>query len=235
MHDLMHATYRPADSAIMAPGLASRSAINASPTASGLSSSRLDAFFLFLRWSPGMEPRGARPAAALVLLVAFGSSPAPAAADPASTASVPLFSIAKSENKNQVQYAVRVDANCAPAGTAPVYAYWRMLEQGPTPTAPLLSREFDAYGLASQVILARGAGGGQARAVLKALPSRPVTIETLRGADGACRALSTVPISGAPAHLFNVYVRLKWDGVDYLLLQGWSMDGSHVVREKLQR
>jgi len=67
------------------------------------------------------------------------------------------------------------------------------------------------------------------------LPLRPVTIETSRGSDGACRGLATASIAGAPAHLFNVYVHLKWDGVDYLLLQGWSMDGSHVVRERLTR
>jgi hypothetical protein len=40
--------------------------------------------------------------------------------------------------------------------------------------------------------------------------------------------------AGTPVHLFNVYVHLKWDGVDYLLLQGWSMDGSHVVRETVK-
>jgi hypothetical protein len=30
-------------------------------------------------------------------------------------------------------------------------------------------------------------------------------------------------------------VRLKWDGVDSVLLQAWSMDGSHVVRETLKQ
>jgi hypothetical protein len=176
-----------------------------------------------------------RLAAGLVLLVAFSAGPTPVVAEPESPASLPLFSIAKSENKNQVQYVVRIDATCAPAGTAPLSSYWRMLEQGPAQTAPILPREVEAYGLASQVVLARDASGGQARAVLNALPSRPVTIETLRGPDGTCRALATALIAGGPAHLFNVYVRLKWDGVDYVLLQGWSMDGSHVVREKLLR
>jgi hypothetical protein len=48
------------------------------------------------------------------------------------------------------------------------------------------------------------------------------------------RALATASIAGAPAHLFNVYVHLKWDGVDYMLLQGWSLDGSRVVRETVK-
>ena len=70
---------------------------------------------------------------------------------------------------------------------------------------------------------------------VKALPSRPLTIATSRGADGACRAVATAFIEGAPAHFFNVYVHLRWYGVDYLLLQGWTLDGSHVVRETINK
>jgi hypothetical protein len=108
-----------------------------------------------------------------------------------------------------------------------------MLEKGPTQTEPILSREIRAYGLANQTLVASDAGGGQVRVVLNALPNRPLIIATSRMSDGACHALATTSIAGAPAHLFNVYVHLRWDGVDYALLQGWSMDGSHVVREKL--
>ncbi len=173
-----------------------------------------------------------------LLLVALGSSAAVASADTpvASGKVVPVFSIAKSENKNQVQYVVRIDDRCAPVGQAPMSAYWRMLENGPTDTAPILSREVAAYGLASQAVVARDAGGGTVRVVLKALPGRPLTVVTSRGGDGGkCTALATTSIAGTPAHLFNVYVHLKWDGVDYLLLQGWSLDGSHVVRETLTK
>jgi hypothetical protein len=148
---------------------------------------------------------------------------------------LPVFTIAKSENKNQVQYVVRVDDRCAPLGPAPLSAYWRMLERGPTATAPLLSREVPAYGLANQAVVANDAIGGRVAAVLKVLPDRPVTIDTRRGGDGACRAMATVTLAGTQAHLFNVYVHLRWDGVDYLLLQGWSMDGSQVVREKIAK
>jgi hypothetical protein len=174
--------------------------------------------------------------AVVTLVVALGSSSVVANADsPASGKVVPVFSIAKSENKNQVQYVVRLDDNCAPAGQAPVSAYWRMLENGPAETAPILSREVAAYGLSSQAVVASDASGGAVRVVLKALPDRPLTIVTSRGSDGRCRALATTSVAGTLAHLFNVYVHLKWDGVDYLLLQGWSMDGSHIVRETLKK
>jgi hypothetical protein len=168
----------------------------------------------------------------LVVVVSVAARASAQTPEPGGTL-VPIFSIAKSENKNQVQYVVRLDDHCAPLGPAPVSAYWRMLEKGPTQMAPILSREVRAYGLASQVVVATAGTGGQVRAVLKALPGRPLTIVTSRGSDGACHALATASIAGAPAHLFNVYVHLRWYGVDYLLLQGWSMDRSHVVREKL--
>ena len=172
-----------------------------------------------------------------LLLLALGSFATAARAQspaPPGGALVPVFSIAKSENKNQVQYVVRVDRHCLPLRPAPVFAYWRMLDKGPTQTAPLLSREVRAYGLASEGVVASDEGGGEVRAVLSALPGRPLTITTSRGSDGACRALATLAIAGTPAHLFNVYVHLRWYGVDYVLLQGWSMDGSHVLREKLK-
>ncbi len=171
---------------------------------------------------------------ATLLLVALCSYAAAAPANPPSPVgtSVAVFSIAKSENRNQVQYVVRVDDHCAPVGPDAVSAYWRLLEKGPAQTGPLLPRELRAYGLASQD-LANGASGPQVHAVLRALPRRPLYITTSRGSDGACHALATVSIAGEPSHLFNVYVHLKWDGVDYVLLQGWSMDGSRVIREKV--
>ncbi len=148
--------------------------------------------------------------------------------------SVPLFTIGKSQNKNQVQYAVHVDGHCVPMPGAPVYAYWHMLELGPNRVAPLLSREFRAYGIASQRVTAHDTDGGKIRLVLRALPSRPILVETVRAPNGACRGLATVAIAGTPAHLFDVYVKLTWlFGVDYLLLRGWSMDGTHIVKEKL--
>jgi uncharacterized protein DUF4833 len=182
-------------------------------------------------------PRSPVARLAPLALVALGSYAGPASAgpEPPGGSQVPVFTIAKSENKNQVQYVVRLDDHCAPVGPAPVSAYWRMLERGPNQSAPILAREVRAYGLVSQERLAADATGGQVRVVLKALPGRPITIASSRGPDGTCRALATVSIAGTPVHLFNVYAHLKWDGVDSLLLQGWSLDGSRVVRETLTK
>lgn len=170
---------------------------------------------------------------ATVLVVAMSSQRAglasPSAASAAHVRTALLFSIAKSENKNQVQYAVRVNEQCEPLPGAPIFAYWRMLEAGPNRVAPLLSRELRAYGIARQSM----SDPGKVRVVLNALPSRPILVQSKRAPDGTCQASALISIAGSPAYLFNVYVKLKWLGIDYLLLRGWSMDRTHIVTERL--
>jgi len=144
-----------------------------------------------------------------------------------------LFSISKSENKNEVVYAIHLDEQCAPAGDAPVYAFWRMNEKGPAVIEPILSREEGAYGIGRQRVLARGEGG-KVELTLRALPSRPIVVETKVG-EGRCQAWSTLPIAGENAYLYNVYVKLKEFGVDYILLSGWATDRSRVLHDKINR
>lgn len=168
--------------------------------------------------------------AALFLWVTFAMGDSPAH----SVSAVSLFTIGKSQNKNQVQYAIHVDDQCVPMPGAPVFAYWRMLELGPSRVEPLLSRELRAYGIANQRVTARSAVGGKVHLALRAMPNRPILVETLRGRNGVCRALANITIAGKPAHLFDVYAKLNWHlGVNYLLLRGWSLDGAHILSEKL--
>ncbi|MEO6599571.1 MAG: DUF4833 domain-containing protein [Polyangiaceae bacterium] len=171
---------------------------------------------------------------ALAAVLLPGVSTAVASKSTPSSTVAPLFLITKSQNKNQVQYAIRLDDHCSPASAAPVFAYWRMLEQGPARTAPLLSSELHAYGLASQRIVARKGERNAVSLTLRAVPSRPILVETSVGPHGACAARATITIALQPARLFNVYARLSWFlGVDYLLLQGWSIDGKRVIKERL--
>ena len=137
------------------------------------------------------------------------------------------FLISKSENKNQVHYAVRVDDGCLPAGAAPVEPYWRMLERSTWATERLLPRESRVYGIERQQV-----AGAHVTIALQALPSRPITITTSRDASGACTASSVVAINGRPAHLYNIHVALSPFGVSHLLVTGWAEDGS-IVRERV--
>jgi len=177
----------------------------------------------------------AQTATGVALAMALVSSRAPAeASSPNSCDGVTLFTISKSENRNEVVYAVRVDENCFPMGTTPIFAYWRMHEHGPTVTEPLLGVEEPAYGIARERVMALGADGGTFEIALRAIPNRPIVVQTKRQ-DGSCHAWATVSIAGKEAILFNVYARLRWLGVEYLLLSGWTIDRTRVVHEKIQR
>jgi hypothetical protein len=145
-----------------------------------------------------------------------------------------VFFVAKSENRNQVHYGVALDADCAPLGDAPVFAYWRMRERGPLATEPLLSREVPAYGIASQHVVERGPTGGRVVLTLNAVPNRAIAIDT-RTASGECTATARATIAGVGAALSSVYVQLRWPfGVDYLMLYGRSDADGRSVQERMR-
>jgi hypothetical protein len=167
--------------------------------------------------------------------LALAASLVPSAAGAEPSGDISLFSISKSENRNQVVYAVRVDEACHPVGDAPVHAYWRMLEKGPAAIEPLLSREERAYGLASQQTEPLGGADGDrlVRVRLRALPDRTIVIRTARSAD-TCIATATATVAAKPVSLFNVHARLRWlFGVESLTLSGRAATGGAVVQETL--
>jgi hypothetical protein len=170
---------------------------------------------------------------AATMMVAAGAARADVQLGPRDVAAV--FVIAKSENRNQVAYAIQLDEQCAPRGQAPVIAYWQNREKGLPATEPLAAHERGAYGLASQSVMTRGASGVSVRVALRALPSRTILIESSKQGD-RCVATATLAISGKPAHLQSVFAQISWPfGVDYLLLNGTAIAGGQALREKISR
>jgi hypothetical protein len=146
----------------------------------------------------------------------------------------PLFFVSKSENKNQVAFAVRLSDECRPLGAAPVYAYWQMLERSPAAVEPLLPMEEGAYGIASQRVTELAETGGTVRFAIRALPGREILVRTSRRGS-SCAALASTRISSVPARLFNVHARIAWPfGVDSLLITGWSETDGQVLRETVR-
>lgn len=136
--------------------------------------------------------------------------------------------VAKSENKNEVHYAIALDERCMPVGPTPVYGYWKMQERGPSAVEPILDREQRAYGIASQSV-----SGSRVSVRLRALPDRPIVFETSRSGD-ACTARAIAPIDGKMARLANVYVELGFPfRVQSLLVQGIGLDDGRPVRERV--
>jgi hypothetical protein len=157
---------------------------------------------------------------ALAFAFLLATLPSPSLADTSRDAL--LFSITKSENRNYVQFAIRMDTRCAPEGDAPVHAWWRMQEHGPDAVEPVLEREEPAYGIASQAVIDRHEGGGAARITLRALPRQTIAVETYRGREG-CEARARLAIDGVDARLFNVHAVLAWPfGVSRLIVTGWA-------------
>ncbi len=168
--------------------------------------------------------------AALLVVSAFAGSASAADRELPSA-----FFISKSENRNQVHYAVMIDDACQPVGEAPVRPYWKNLEISPEATSPLLAREQPAYGIASQRVTARDGSGGEIIVSLRALPGRSLRIKTGKDTSGACRAWTYTPILDKPAQLFNVHAMVKFLRVESLLLTGWATSDGRVLREKIER
>ena len=168
-----------------------------------------------------------------VLTAAFFVAPATAGAE--SSSDLSLFSISKSENRNQVVYAVRVDDACHPVGDAPVHAYWRMLEKGPVAMEPLLSREERAYGMVSQeTALVAGTGDRVVRLRLRALPDRTIVVRTAKSSE-SCTATAVATVAATPVSLFNVHARLRMIfGLESLTLTGRATESGVVLRETLK-
>ncbi|MEO8796350.1 MAG: DUF4833 domain-containing protein [Polyangiaceae bacterium] len=144
-----------------------------------------------------------------------------------------LFTISKSENRNEVVFAIHLNEQCEPVGNTPVLAFWRMHELGPNVVQPLLAREQGAYGISAQSVVLRNGSGGKVRMTLQALPKRPIVIETRRGKT-TCDAWVTTTIAGEPnALLYNAYVKLGFFGPKSILLSGWADDRKRVLHELL--
>ena len=152
---------------------------------------------------------------------------APGPHDPAS-----VFLVAKSENKNQVHYGVKLDAACNVIGSSPLYGYWRMLEKKGE-IEPILSREVRAYGLGPVQRIERTGDATTIYARMNAIPDRELRVTVAR-TGGRCEAQANFSIAGEDAQLRLIYIRLSWPfGVDYILLRGSRMADGRVVEEKI--
>jgi hypothetical protein len=144
-----------------------------------------------------------------------------------------VFFIAKSQNRNQVHYGVRVDAHCRIASAASVYAYWREFEVGPRAVSPLLGIEQPAYGMTAPRAIADAGGASRVAFSLRAFAQRSITIQSF-GSAGACKAWAITTIAKQPALLRSIYVELGFlFSVDYLQLDGYRLSDGAAVFERI--
>jgi hypothetical protein len=144
-----------------------------------------------------------------------------------------VFHIEKSENRNQVHYAVTVDAQCRPKGTKPMRGYWREYEEGPRVVDSLRDFQQRAYGLSAPSSITLAEQGGDVRIRMRALPDRLLRVTTFRQGD-QCRARVFTPIKKQPAVLTSIYVKVGFlYSVDYLELRGVRVADGAAVHERI--
>lgn len=132
------------------------------------------------------------------------------------------FHVAKSENKNEVHYAVRLDAACRPQGKTPVFAYWRRLKKGLRVDEPLTGPGVRVYGASGEQTVTATATGGRVKMYVKALKELPVDIQVDKGKTG-CVAVPHVKLKGEYARLSYAFLQLGRFGINVKYVDVWGV------------
>jgi hypothetical protein len=148
-----------------------------------------------------------------------------------------VFFINKSDDKNRVDYAIRLDALCNPVGEDAMFQYWREFENSPpVRTHGLNMMERVAYGISDQRVVRRSGVRDEWLIRLKQLP-RPITITTAKDpVSGKCSATAHTTIIGVEATLSSVYVKLGGVmSVDYIDIHGKNTATGQPVVERVRK
>lgn len=147
------------------------------------------------------------------------------------------FFIAKSDDRNRVDYGMRLDAGCAPVGAEPVFPYWREFE----PPAPIRTKPMSAfsklgYGISMQKVLKHAGPGGEHVIKLRQV-DRILYITTRKTADGHCAARVRTKIAGVDyADLTSIFVKLSGPlSVAYVDIKGKDVATGRELLERLRR
>ncbi len=146
------------------------------------------------------------------------------------------FFIAKSDDRNRVDYGMRLDTSCAPVGQEPVFPYWREFEPpAPVRTKPMSAFSKLGYGISMQKVLKRSGVSSEHAIKLKQV-DRFVYITTSKGADGRCSALVRTKIAGvAYAQLASIFVKLSGPlSVAYVDLKGKDLATGRALEERIR-
>jgi Domain of unknown function (DUF4833) len=147
-----------------------------------------------------------------------------------------VFFIAKSDDRNRVDYGLRLDATCSPVNDDALVLYWREFEKSPpVRTHPLSLIDHIPYGVSEQRALSRSASGGAYTLKLKQL-ARPILITTRREADGKCSATAWSTIGGQKAQFLSVFAKLASAiSVDYIDIFGKHPDTGAPLTERVKK
>lgn len=146
-----------------------------------------------------------------------------------------LFYIAKSDNRDRVDYGMRLDGMCRPVGEDAVFPYWRNLEHTPVTRHALGFLARMAYGVSYQETARTTSSGADHGLRLKQV-DRTIWVTTSRAADGRCTALVRSNIGGVEnAELLSIYVKLGGPlSVDYVDVKGRDLATGQALFERMK-
>jgi hypothetical protein len=177
--------------------------------------------------------RPRRVMAALAALLALGAAPLAHAAGRFGPYDVrTMFVIGKNTDRNEVQFGIRLDADCVPIGDEPIYAYWRQFEKGPDVTEDLNFLDKTGYGIKGQTVEQRSASGSKVVLRLRATSDRSIAVYT-RKEGNACVADAVSYISGVSSHLKRIHVQLTGPiSIAYIEISGTRTDNNPPIVER---
>ncbi len=145
-----------------------------------------------------------------------------------------MFFIDKSDDRNRVDYGIRLDTNCHPASGSPMVVYWREFENGSggRVTHGLNMFEGPVYGVGAQRLLETRPDGMTMQIDIRALSSRHLRVITEREPHG-CTARATLTIGGTLANLDHVHLTLGGGpgSLRFADIYGTAVDGGAPVTE----
>ena len=141
-----------------------------------------------------------------------------------------VFVIGKSDDGNQMQYGIHLDAQCVLEGKEPVYRYWRELDKGPN--ALVAPGWFDGlgYGIERQTVRADKLSVG---ITIKPAPTRLIEIVARKEGE-RCQAAAYTAISGKKAELKMIFIQLSGPlSVSAVTIRGVDLTSGEPVSERI--
>ena len=146
-----------------------------------------------------------------------------------------LFFIAKSNNRDRVDYGMRLDATCHPVGSDPVFPYWRDLEQSPASVHTLGTMARLAYGVSSQHVEKKTDASTEHKVALKQV-DRPIWVTASKAEGGRCKVVARTKIGSVDrAELVSIYVKLAGPmSVEYVEVKGKNPTTGEPLVERIK-
>jgi Domain of unknown function (DUF4833) len=148
-----------------------------------------------------------------------------------------VFYIAKSDDRNRVDYGIHLDDHCASIRDDAVFQYWREFERAPPVRIHELGMfDYIPYGISEQRSVHKTATGGVHLMRLRQFKF-PIEIVTEKRRDGRCGAQARVAINGKESELVYVFVQLgkSWPlpSVAYVDLHGRDLDTGYDIEQRI--